>query len=282
LIKPVLPFLETMATQVCNLSCEGCTNYSDLTYSGYVRWVDMKQQISSWLQIIDIADFGIMGGEPLINPEIYDCVSGVRDLLPSSQIRFTTNGLLLDRHLDILDLIHNIGNIVFKITVHKETPELLECIDYIFKRYAWQPVTEFGINRWKTDRNVRFQINRPERFIKTFRGTYATMKPYKSNVSDSFAMCIQQTCPLLYNGKIYKCSTQGLLKDTLARFNNPNYPLWEPHMVDGISITDSVESIQEFINNFGKPHSICAMCPSVTDVGALIEHHATWKNKKIL
>ena len=44
-MKPTLPFLETMITQVCNLSCEGCTNYSDLEHKGYVKWKDGKRDL---------------------------------------------------------------------------------------------------------------------------------------------------------------------------------------------------------------------------------------------
>ena len=93
-MKQVLPFLETMITQTCQLSCLGCTNYSDLRHSGYIKWKDGKRDLEQWLERIDIPDFGIMGGEPLINPEVIQWLIGVRELMPDSQIRFTTNGLL--------------------------------------------------------------------------------------------------------------------------------------------------------------------------------------------
>jgi molybdenum cofactor biosynthesis enzyme MoaA len=103
--KPILPFVETMITQVCNLSCTGCTNYSDLQHEGYVPWSQGRTWLEAWLERIDIPDFGIMGGEPLINPEVNMWIQGVRDLLPTSQIRFTTNGILLHKNLDIVDSI---------------------------------------------------------------------------------------------------------------------------------------------------------------------------------
>jgi len=278
-VKLVLPFLETMATQVCNLSCAGCTNYSDLTHSGYVRWVDMKQQLESWLAVIDIPDFGIMGGEPLVNPEIRQWLHGVRELMPASQIRFTTNGLLLDKYFDVVDLAHDIGNIVFKITVHQDTAELENTIDRIFKRYAWEPVTEYGIRRWVGANGVRFQVNRPEVFLKTYQGTYADMRPWANNPADSFDSCIQQTCPLLHQGRIYKCSTQGLLKETLEKFNNPNLDSWQPYLVDGIGPDSDGTVIKSFIDNFAKPHSMCSMCPSSNDAEAKLVHKINVKRK---
>ena len=60
--NPTLPFLETMLTQVCNLSCVGCTNYSDLKFSGYVPWDEGKEDLTNWLKKLTIPDFGLMGG----------------------------------------------------------------------------------------------------------------------------------------------------------------------------------------------------------------------------
>ena len=100
--KILLPFLEIMPTQVCNLSCDGCSNYSDIVQKGYLSWKEGKSQIEPWLDILDIPDFGIIGGEPLLVPDIIEWIYGVRDLMPTSQIRFTTNGINLSKHPDLL------------------------------------------------------------------------------------------------------------------------------------------------------------------------------------
>jgi hypothetical protein len=260
--KLTLPFLETMVTQVCNLSCEGCTNYSDQKHSGYVTWDQGRAQIEPWLEILDIPDFGIMGGEPLINPEIESWLLGVRTLLPSSQLRFTTNGLLLHKWPDLVPLLHSIGNCVFKITVHLANQDLEQTIQRIFSQYDWQPVTEYGIARWRTTNNLTFQINRPSHFLKTFQGPYHDMMPFDSKPEAAFDACVQKTCPLLYQGKIYKCSTSALLQDTLDRYNRPNWAVWEPLIESGISIDSPMNKIDQFINNFGNPHSQCAQCPT--------------------
>jgi len=275
-MKPTLPFLETMATQVCNLSCTGCTNYSDLPHQGYVRWTDMEQDLTAWLQVVDIADFGIMGGEPLINPEIHKWLYGVRSLMPQSQIRFTTNGLLLNRHFDVLDVAHEVGNTVFKITVHTPGSEIESVIQRIFDKYNWEPVIEHGIQRWRTTNNLRFQINRPVQFVKSYKGVYNNMRPYDSIPAESFGACIQQTCPLLYKGRIYKCSTQGLLKETLAKVGDPNLTEWKPYLVNGIGV-DDIDDIDHFVSNFGKPAAVCCMCPSKHDSDAFIIHKAELK-----
>jgi organic radical activating enzyme len=258
-----------MITQVCNLSCAGCTNYSDLEHKGYVRWEDGKQQLESWLERLDIPDFGIMGGEPLINPQWRRWVYGVRELMPNSQIRFTTNGLLLRKYPDIIDEMTEVGNVVFKITAH--TADADDFIEHALSTHSFEQVNEYGIKRWRGANNIRFQVNRPDRFVKTFRGTYETMRPHHNNPELAFDNCCQQTCPLLYNGRIYKCSTAGLLKDILERFDNLTTE-WKPYLHDGIGTESSITDIEMFIENFGHPAQICGQCPTAMDMSSNIVH----------
>jgi len=268
-----LPFIETMITQACNLSCLGCTNYSDLRHRGYVPWQQGRRDLMAWRDRLEIEDFGIMGGEPLINPGWRDWIRGVRDLLPAAQIRFTTNGLLLDRAPDILEICEEVGNIVFKISVHVQNDQLEKTIQSLKDARDWQPVVEYGIHRWCGPNGMKFQINRPARFLKTYRNDYANMAPWHSDPSQAFAVCCQQTCPLLYQARIYKCSTSALLQDTLAKFGNPNPEQWQGFIPRGISATDPDDVIQEFCDNFGQPHAICGQCPS--DTTTALDHQST-------
>jgi hypothetical protein len=272
-MKPHLPFVETMITQVCNLSCQGCTNYSDLKHTGYVTWAQGQQDLQQWLGVLDIGEFGIMGGEPMINPEWREWIAGVRAMLPTQRIRFTTNGLLLHRAPDILDFLQDLGNITFKITVHVLDPELESTIQQLQTQLNWQPVNEFGINRLSGPRGLRLQINRPSRFLAPFQHSYENMAPWQSSPEAAFAACCQQTCPLLYQGRIYKCSTSALLEPTLDRFGHPNSAQWQQYLNAGVGVDSSDQEIQEFIDNFGRAHSMCGQCPSVQ--APSIEHRVT-------
>lgn len=277
-MKPVLPFLETMATQACNLSCLGCTNYSNLPFKGYVPWSQAQSWIESWLEKIHIGEFGIIGGEPLLNPEIQSWLYGCRKLLPDQQLRFTTNSLLLKSPGQLLKICDDIGNIVFKITVHVDSLELENIIKEIFAARPWQPVIEHGIQRWALPNGVRFQINRPQQFVMTYQGSFKNMMPHYSDPHRAFELCIQKTCPLLWQGKIYKCSTAGLLGDMLDKINPDTKQHWTEFIDRGISPNSSIDEITKFIDNFGKPNQICAQCPDSKTF--LIDHQTTVSLKK--
>lgn len=272
LTKPVLPFVEIMITQACNISCYGCTNYSDLAHKGYLTWDQGRAQIEPWVERVEIPDFGILGGEPLLNPEVRQWLHGLRELLPNAQLRFTTNGILLDRNFDIVELLADIGNCVLKIGVHTLTPELEATINKVYNSYNWEEVVEYGIKRFKTRNNFRFYVRRPDIFWKTYRNSYVDMMPHNNDPVEAFKVCCQQTCPLLYNGQLYKCSTSGLLKDTLARFDNPNNTEWEPYIKPGLSPNCSNDDLCEFLDNFGKPEKLCSQCPTANDVESKIIH----------
>jgi sulfatase maturation enzyme AslB (radical SAM superfamily) len=279
--KPTLPFVETMITQVCNLSCTGCTNYSDLQHEGYVPWSQGRDWIESWLERVDIADFGILGGEPTVSPEVNDWILGLRQVLPKAQIRFTTNGLLLNKKFDIVENMADVGNCVFKIAFHQDNPELEEVVKRIFDMYDWEPVVEYGVHRWKTKNNFRFHVKRPDTFWKTFKGPYEDMAPHTSIPSDAFDICCQQTCPLLHNGRIYKCSTSGLLAETLEKFNTPNSEQWQQYLQQGMGADCSDQELTTWLENFGKPADVCGMCPSPTDLDSKIIHLENVSTRKI-
>lgn len=280
LIKPVLPFAEIMVTQACNISCAGCTNYSDLSHKGFLTWAQGCNQILPWVDRVRITDFGLIGGEPLLNPEIRQWIAGTRQLLPNAQIRFTTNGILLKKNLDILDLCQDTGNIVFKITKHINDTNLENLIQVIFSKFKWTPVTEFGIHRWRTKNNLRLQINTPNIFVKTFIGNYENMRPHNSDPAAAFEICCQQNCPLLYQGKLYKCSTTALLPDVLKRFDNPNYTEWQTYLNTGLSPDCSSTDLDAFIQNFGKPHSMCSQCPTKENIDSHLVHFDNVSFKK--
>jgi len=272
---PNLEFLEVMVINACNLACSGCTTFSDLKHSGYIPWKQGRSWLEPWIQRVNIQAIGVMGGEPLINPELRIWLSGIRELLPDTQIRFVTNGLLLPKNPWVLDLLEELGNSVLKISKHVDDAVLTDSINHIFSSRNWRPIHEYGIDRWVCDSGLRFQVATPKTFLKTFRNEYSNAAPHCSNPGEAFSICVQKKCPLLINGKIWKCGTAALTPLMLERFNWPNHIQWEPFITPGLEPTCTDEELLSFVDNFGKPHLICKQCPTSRDVSSLIDHYST-------
>lgn len=278
--KPILPFLETMIVYGCNLSCLGCTNYSDYNVKGLVSWNQGQRWLEGWLKRVDIPDFGIIGGEPLMNPEVEDWIVGCRKLMPDSQIRFTTNGVLLHKRLQVIDTLMEIGNCVIKVSLHQPQEFYTQSVlQYLFNKATWNPVIEHGIPRWKSGNNIRLQISAPTKFIKTYLNDYATMLPHHSDPDKAFDACIQQTCPLLFENRIYKCSSIALLNRVLNdwKIQDTTWDFYKNYQGLGTDCTDIV--LEKFISNFGRAESICSMCPTENNLESIINHYGTTTTK---
>jgi hypothetical protein len=222
-----------------------------------------------------------MGGEPLINPEVKNWILGIRELLPNAQIRFVTNGLLLNKHWDLVELLEQVGNCVLKISYHISTPELDDCISKIMSWRNWEGVNEFGINRWKSPQGMRFQIARPQKFLKTFQHNYENMSPHNNNPADAFKICVQKKCPMLNHGRIWKCGTVALTPALLDRMNRPNWNQWQKFIDTGLAPDCDQQDLELFVSNFGRPHGLCAQCPSEYDKNSMVDHTNTVDFRKI-
>ena len=273
--KPILPYVESMLVYPCNLKCVGCSTFSDLRRTGYVGVDQGMSWLRPWIERMEIQAWGAMGGEPLMNPQMYDWIVAVRQLLPDAQIRFVTNGLLLEKHWRIVELLNEIGNCILKITVHLSDKRIQSAIDRVQKSYDWEPVYEYGIHRHSLPNGMKFQVNKPKWFTQTFQNTYADMLPWDSNPVEAFNNCHQQTCPMLLEDKLYKCSQAALINDVWNKHGKPNADAWEEYLDTGITPVASHRELVAFSDNFGKPHKMCTQCPTGNDTQAIVNHIET-------
>jgi uncharacterized protein (DUF983 family) len=116
-------------------------------------------------------------------------------------------------------------------------------------------------------------------YYKTFLGDYSNMRPHNNDPVEAFSVCSQKRCPMMYKGKLYKCGTLALTGDILDKFNRPNYDSWKPYLNQGIDINCSDLELNNFLNNFGKPHQLCKQCPTSTDQDSIIDHRKNVKFK---
>lgn len=88
--------LEIHAADHCNLNCRGCMHYSSISKEKYVDIERLKEDLTKIRKIANwFSEIKIMGGEPLLNPDIISIIKLVRTTFKNGNVGIVTNGILL-------------------------------------------------------------------------------------------------------------------------------------------------------------------------------------------
>lgn len=184
LYDPYMPYLEFHVTDHCNLNCKYCTHYSPLVlqpvYTEYEQFADDLRQLKKY--ITDIGVIRILGGEPLLNPELGKFIELVRELYPASIITVVTNGLLIDRLESSLIEIMKKNMAFFHISFY---PPLKDKVQKI-QRFLYEQKIPYTITPMITEFNKTQTL---------------TLQPEE----DFFYSCFQASCTCLHRGKVAPC-----------------------------------------------------------------------------
>ena len=95
--NPSLSYFEVPVTDSCNLNCKGCLFASNLTQKTggqHVSFGQLERDARRMSEIFyDIPWIRILGGEPLMHPDIIKIFRCYRKYFPDSEVDLCTNGL---------------------------------------------------------------------------------------------------------------------------------------------------------------------------------------------
>ena len=179
-----LPYLEFHVADQCNLNCKACEHYSGLvTKDKFPVYEDFEKEMIMLHEFIDdIGAIRILGGEPLLNPELPKYISLSRKLFGDAMIFVVTNALLLKAQDDSLFSVMRENNACFFVSTYPpvapHVAELEAFLDEHGVKHFFSPV----VNSF-----TKKQILDPRNDRKQF---------YK---------CTQAKCINLYEGKLASC-----------------------------------------------------------------------------
>ncbi len=181
---PVLGYLETNLVDHCNLNCKSCGHFSNIADKSFYDVSAFEKDMQRLAELFsDIKKIRLMGGEPLLHPELVKLMGISRKCFPNSWIVIVTNGILLAEKDDLFWKSCLENNIAIEMTTYPIKLKL-ETI----KRRAEKHSVVFS-----QDRSV-------EKFV-----------AFMNIVGDSpIAQAIENCggrrgCTNLYNGFIYRC-----------------------------------------------------------------------------
>lgn len=81
----------------CNLSCQMCDHYSQLSDKWFVDMKQFELDMKRMGEICNhkLAAITLLGGEPTLHPKIIDCMKITREQFPDTELIVLTNGTLL-------------------------------------------------------------------------------------------------------------------------------------------------------------------------------------------
>lgn len=272
--KIKINYFETFVSWECNLKCIGCTSYCDYPHHGFPIWKDVREDMISWSQILDVENIGLLGGEPLLNAELYDWIDGTRSIFKDTFILLVTNGLLLDKWPDILKKMIDISPSKIMVTLHLNNEKILNMLEkqigdcghrFLVKNHHNQDYFDREYILFDRSKTFSIRVVEPDKFLKRYKGYGQNIYPYNTdNIEEAHKQCIDR--PLLYNGRLYRCSKIALLKRQLKMtgqlYNEEECRLWQQYLnYKGIGYDQSIEEISDYLIKFNKAEMVCRSCP---------------------
>lgn len=231
--------LEYHLVDSCNLKCAGCSHYSSLlnkpTYPELKDIIDdltlLKNKVGD-----NLTTLRLLGGEPLLHPQICECLTEIRNIFSKTNLVIVTNGILLKKMSEEFYNICKSSHIEIDITDYK----ILDISTIINK------LKEFDI-KTKVYRNSN----------KNFIWRYKHIRLTEGKI-DCLSKCIfKDTYSSYRNGKIYLCAHIAYI-DFFNNYFGKNITLDD---TDYISL-DEVNSFEDLIEriNSARPNFCYTYC----------------------
>lgn len=212
-ISPELMQLEFHLADHCNLNCKGCTHFSNLVPKPvFADFNQFKKDITQLSQLFShIHDFLLLGGEPLLNPDLPKYITELRKTFPYTRIILVTNGLLLTTIKQELISIIKDNHVHISISAYN-------CLDI-------EKIKQ-KIQQHQLSAELRIEKDSFTKFLNP------------SGSSDGrkiFEQCVRKNCTFLGRGRVAACCLPFVVKYFNAYFDE-NIPemesidLYEPNL----------------------------------------------------
>jgi hypothetical protein len=225
----------------CNLKCDCCCHFNQLRKS-IVPLADFKNWFADWSSVIEPQSVILVGGEPLINPEIAEIAAAVRHFWKRTKIRILTNGRLIPKlNIEKLRKLKHI-KVVFDISPHGINNEL-----------------QNKIERTLTDCDIKFKWNLSDQsWQQLYYIENGQPIPLQCDPVEAYKICSMKNCIAINDNKLFKCS---YLANINAAYNEGVLPDDWKEAANAKTLTPDATpaEIVAFLKNGAIPE--CAICP---------------------
>lgn len=233
-----LSYLEFHVADHCNLNCANCEHYSGLVkepvFPVFEKFSKDIHQLRKYVDTIGL--IRILGGEPLLNPQIEDYIKLVSEVYPESVIRVVTNALLLksmpDSFFETLNSCHEGSGVHISLY-----PVMKDHIDPVISLLE--------------EKGTTYVVST---VIDTFRKQQSLVPADDKELTQKYTHCYQKGCVNLYDGKLASCFLPFTTKYFNAYFDK-NLP--EDGAVD---LYEEGLTIEKIMHRLSTPFERCRYC----------------------
>ncbi len=180
-----IDYIEFWAVKHCNLNCKGCSSASPLAEEWFLDVKMLKKDLSRLNDMgISFKSINVLGGEPLLHPELPRIFDIIKRVFPKVSIGLLTNGLLLRQMQESFWESCQKNSVKLNVTcfpvMSKDVRKELEML-----------IKTKGLNYHMTDK---------KRFNKIL------VQNNKSSLEDIIKSCGCKNAYNLYDGEISRCT----------------------------------------------------------------------------
>ncbi len=248
-----LSALEINVTEHCNLQCKGCDHAMGIIPKRKIALSAILTDIRKAAKIMHVRTIRIIGGEPLLHPELPDILRDIKSTAIADSLELWTNGKLLNEiSQDTLDYVD--GVIISKYPKVNYNWDFSLLNEYANKYNVWFHVRNCNHFAWNS---LSDKISNP-----------ALVKMLHANCREA------ATCHTLRKGKFYKCVQAAFASDRLLAAE-------VEILDDGVQLHNN-PSINEEIESHlwsNVPLQACYYC--LGEFGAYFPHE-NWSDKSFV
>jgi hypothetical protein len=265
--------LEFYITNVCNLTCEGCNRFNNYNFAGWQRWSDHSALYEQWAKYIDIDHMVLLGGEPLLNPDIIDWIYGLNRIFHTN-VQILSNGTRINQVKGLYQALQVSGN---WMGISWHNPDTIDDFDLSVREFLQgdvikvdkdHPENNFGAHMmWMDSNGVKIplwiQYDFYDSAIKTLPTGQLTLHdsdPLKAHGACGF---VKHKNYHFIRGKLYKCGPVALFPEFdqqhdlgLSDQDRALLSSYKPLSVDEFETRGT-----EFLANIDNPLAQCKFCP---------------------
>jgi organic radical activating enzyme len=222
----MLNHLETNITTACQLSCRDCNHFIPIQKASFIEVEQLEKDLNKLAKITKAQAYALIGGEPLIHPDIVELLYVSRASGISDCIEVWTNGLLIKRMPD--EFWMGLDKLVLSIYPGKEQ----------HRKYIEDKCAEYSVD---------LEVKDGLPFTAVLHKS-----PDRERAKVKWARCwYRNNLFVVDNGYLYRCCTSPFI---------PKLILGLPEGVDGIALEELTEdSLRNFVNR-KEPMQSCSIC----------------------